>query len=84
MLSSQIDALVKHCLNADYTELLVSFSASDFWRNISHLKIIIDSVSTRMFVNLLSINLKFRDILYPARYWLSGSYPVSGSYYSVI
>jgi hypothetical protein len=56
-LSSLIsDSSVKHHLYADDTQLFISFSAPDFSQNISHLETTIDTVSTWMSANLLSLN----------------------------
>ena len=56
-LSSLIsDSSVKHHLYADDTQLFISFAASDFSTNISHLRATIDLVSNWMSSNLLSLN----------------------------
>jgi len=55
---------VKHHLYADYIQLFVSFSASTFWQNISHLTTTIDIVSTWMPTNLLSIYLKLDSFFF--------------------
>jgi len=56
-LSSLIsDSSVNHHLYADDTQLFISFSAPDFSQNVSHLETTIDSVSTWMSANLLSLN----------------------------
>ena len=56
-LSSLIsDSSVKHHLFADDTQLFISFTARDFPHNIAHLRTTIDTVSSWMSANLLSLN----------------------------
>jgi hypothetical protein len=56
-LSSLIsDSSIKHHLYADDTQLFISFTALDFSENISHLKSTINTVSSWMTANLLSLN----------------------------
>jgi len=56
-LSSLIsDSSVIHHLYANDTQLFISFSAPDFSQNVSHLETTIDSVSTWMSADLLSLN----------------------------
>ena len=50
------DSSVKHHLFADDTQLFISFTAHDFSQNIVHLRTTIDTVSSRMSANLLSLD----------------------------